>query len=122
MPAGGSALPPGELGSGEDPRVAAVTSQGRLLVFALAGLPELVRGKGVKLINVPPAQFKSGADRLVGAAVLGPRDSLKVYAGQRYLRLKPKDLVHYGGERARRGLMLPRGFRRVDGVEVEWRG
>ena len=122
VPAGGSALPPGQLGSGEGQQVAAVTSQGRLLVFPLADLPELARGKGVKLINIPAPLFKAGEDRLVGAAVLGRRDALKVYAGQRYLRLKPRDLEHYAGERARRGLKLPRGFQRVDRVEAERRG
>ena len=122
VPAGGSALPPGELGAGDNQRVAAVTSQGRLLVFPLASLPELARGKGVKLINIPTAAFKAGEEHLVGAAVLGQRDALMVYAGQRYLRLKPKDLEHYTGERARRGLKLPRGFQRVDGVTAERRG
>ena len=122
VPAGGSALQPGELEPGEDRRVAAVTSQGRLLVFPLAALPELARGKGVKLINIPAPAFQAGEERLVGAAVLGRRDALIVHAGQRYLRLKPRDLENYAGERARRGLMLPRGFRRVDAVEVERRG
>ena len=106
----------------QDQRVAAVSSQGRLLVFPLAELPELARGKGVKLINIPPADFKTGQDHLVGVAVLAARDALKVYAGQRYLRLKFKDLANYGGERARRGLKLPRGFQRVEKVEVERRG
>ena len=122
VPAGATALPPGQTGSGEGRQVAAVTSQGRLLLFPLDNLPELARGKGVKFINIPAPAFKAGEERLVGAAVLGRRDALKVYAGQRYLRLKPRDLKHYTGERARRGLMLPRGFRRVDGVEVERRG
>ncbi len=122
VPAGASALPPEPLGSGEGRQVAAVTNQGRLLLFALDNLPELARGKGVKLINIPPAAFKAGEEQLVGAVVLGERDALKVHAGQRYLRLKPKDLEHYAGERARRGLKLPRGFRRVDGVDVERRG
>ena len=122
VPAGGVALPPGLLIAGHDRQVAAVTSQGRLLVFALASLPEMARGKGVKLINIPASAFKTGEERLVGAEVLGRRDALKVHAGQRYLRLKPKDLEHYVGERARRGLLLPRGFRRVDAIEVERRG
>ena len=122
VPKGGVALPPGELGTGEGQSVAAVTGQGRLLVFPLADLPELARGRGVKLINIPTPVFKAGEDHLVGAGVLGRRDSLKVYAGQRYLRLKAKDLVHYACERARRGLKLPRGFQRVDRIEVERRG
>ena len=122
VPSGAVAQPPVPVGPEQDQRVAAVSSQGRLLVFPLAELPELARGKGVKLINIPPADFKTGQDHLVGVAVLAARDALKVYAGQRYLRLKFKDLANYGGERARRGLKLPRGFQRVEKVEVERRG
>ena len=122
VPAGGAALLPAPVGAGADPQVAVVTSQGRLLVFGLTELPELARGKGVKLINIPAAAFKSGEDHLVGVAVLTARDALKVYAGQRYLRLKFKDLQNYRGDRARRGLKLPRGFQRVETIEVERRG
>ena len=122
VPAGGAALLPAPVGAGEDPQVAVVTSQGRLLMFGLTELPELARGKGVKLINIPTAAFKSGEDHLVGVAVLTARDALKVYAGQRYLRLKFKDLENYRGDRARRGLKLPRGFQRVETIEVERRG
>ena len=119
VPAGGAALPPVAVGPEDGQSVAAVTSQGRLLVFPLADLPQLMRGKGVKLINIPAGAFKAGEEHLVGAAVLGRRDALKIHAGQRYLRLKPKDLGHYAGERARRGLKLPRGFQRVERVELE---
>ena len=122
VPAGGAALLPAPVGAGEHPQVAVVTSQGRLLMFGLTELPELARGKGVKLINVPPAAFKAGEDHVVGVAVLAARDALKVYAGQRYLRLKFKDLQNYRGDRARRGLKLPRGFQRVEMIEVERRG
>ena len=44
---------------------------------------------------------------------------LLVRAGQRHLRMKLKDLEHYVGQRALRGHKLPRGFQRVDGVDVE---
>ena len=122
VPAGGSALLPAPVAAGENPQVVAVTGQGRLLMFPMAELPELARGKGVKLINIPPAAFKAGEDHVVGVAVLAARDALKVYAGQRYLRLKFKDLENYRGDRARRGLKLPRGFQRVETIEVERRG
>jgi len=40
-------------------------------------------------------------------------------AGKRTLSLKADDLEHYKGERGRRGSKLPRGFQRVDGLQVE---
>ena len=55
----------------------------------------------------------------VGVVVLGARDELLVHAGQRHLRMKPKDLESYIGERARRGRKLPRGFQKVDRLTVD---
>ena len=119
VPKGGVALPPASVGDGDEPLVVAVTSQGRMLAFPLADVPELSRGKGNKLINVPSAAFKSGEETVVGVAVIYESDRLLVVAGQRHLSLKRKDLEHYIGERARRGSKLPRGFQKVDGFEVE---
>ena len=123
VPSGGTALPPVMIEPGlhdaDSASVAAVTNQGRLLVFALKDLPELAKGKGNKLLNVPTAAFKSGEEELVGAVVVGEKDELLVHAGQRHLRLKAKDLESYAGERARRGRRLPRGFQKVDRLSVE---
>jgi topoisomerase-4 subunit A len=44
--------------------------------------------------------------------------SLKVLAGSRHITLKGRDLDAYRGERGKRGGRLPRGFQRVDGLEV----
>ena len=123
VPTGGIALPPVMIEPGlhdaENANVAAVTNQGRMLVFALKDLPELAKGKGNKLLNVPSAAFKSGEEELVGAVVVGEKDELLVHAGQRHLRLKAKDLESYAGERARRGRRLPRGFQKVERLSVE---
>ncbi len=51
-------------------------------------------------------------------AVLGPADDLVVRSGQRHMTLKAGDLGHYAGERGRRGLVLPRGWRGVDALEA----
>ena len=90
VPAGGFALPPllidSSLFEAANASVAAVTDQGRMLVFPLKDLPELARGKGNKLINVPSAAFKAGEEQLVGAVALEKKDELLVHAGQRHLR------------------------------------
>ncbi len=119
VPKEGTSLTPVTL-SGEDAlNVVAVTDQGRMLVFPLEEVPELSRGKGNKLINIPTAAFKSGEEQMVAVEVLGPDDELLVLAGQRHLRMKARDLEHYLGERARRGRKLPRGFQKVDSLAVE---
>jgi len=121
VPSGGVALMPCVFSPSEkaEALVAAVTSQGRLLVFPLKDLPELSRGKGNKLINVPSAAFKSGEETMVSVAVIHAGADLLVHAGQRHLRMKRKDLQHYLGERARRGHKLPRGFQKADLLSVE---
>ncbi|GMU76846.1 MAG: DNA topoisomerase (ATP-hydrolyzing) [Gammaproteobacteria bacterium] len=108
--------PPGEFPG--PARVAAVSSAGHLLVFPAADLPELPRGKGNRILGIPAAKLKSGEERLVAVAVLGPSDDLLVHSGQRQMTLKPADLAHYAGERGHRGLVLPRGWRGVDGLGV----
>lgn len=121
VPAGGLALAPCPIDAAhiDQAWVASVTNQGRLLVFPLKELPELNRGKGNKLINVPTPAFKAGEERMIAVQVLSESQELVVHAGQRLLRLKHKDLGNYIGERARRGRKLPRGFQKVDHLTVE---
>jgi len=46
------------------------------------------------------------------------RGGLRITAGSRHITLKNKDLDHYRGDRARRGLKLPRGFQKVEAIDV----
>jgi topoisomerase-4 subunit A len=87
-------------------------------MFSVADLPELERGRGNKLIEIPRARLQSG-ERLAGIAVVAEGSGeVTLYAGQRKLTLKWADLVEYGGNRAQRGGLLPRGLRRVDRIET----
>ena len=112
--AGASVLPPQPLGA-DAAHLAVATSSGRLLVFPLPQVPVLGRGKGQKLIGIPAKAFDEG-ERLVAVQGLAPTEKLTVYAGARHATLRPKDLENYLGNRAQRGLLLPRGFRRVTGL------
>ena len=119
VPKGARALAPFEFDEKENQYVAAVTTQGRLLVFSLDELPELARGKGNKIINIPTASWKAREETMLAARVLAEGQVLIVLSGARHLRMKMRDLEHYLGERARRGRKLPRGFQKVDGLLVE---
>ena len=99
--------------------VVAATTAGHLLAFPLSDLPEMNRGKGNKIINIPPKLLKAGQEKVAGMAVVSQAGKVLVWAGRRYLRLKWSDLEHYLGERAKRGLKLPRGFQKVDRLETE---
>jgi topoisomerase-4 subunit A len=99
--------------------LAAVTNEGRLLVFPVRDLPELAKGKGNKIINIPAGRASAREEIMVGAKVVGAKDTLLVYSGKRKLKLKGADLEHYLGERGRRGNKLPRGFQNVSGLDIE---
>ncbi|AMO54387.1 DNA topoisomerase IV subunit A [Endozoicomonas montiporae] len=103
---------------GDDQLLAAVTNEGRMLVFPLSELPKLGRGKGNKIISIATARAADRVEILVALAVFSRDDSLVLRAGKRHVKLKPADLEHYHGERGRRGNKLPRGFQKVDSVEV----
>ncbi|MGN2245810.1 DNA topoisomerase IV subunit A [Frateuria sp. GZRR35] len=100
-------------------RIVVVTTEGHLLMFSVAELPELDKGKGNKLIEVPKAKLTSGEERVAGIAVVAEgKGEVTLYAGQRKLTLRWNDLVEYGGNRATRGGLLPRGLRRVERIET----
>jgi topoisomerase-4 subunit A len=112
VPAGAQVLPPQLVHDRGSDRVAAVTSGGRLLLFPLRELPQLARGKGVRIIGL------RRGERLVAAAVLPEGAHLKVHAGKHFRHFKPAELAPFEGERARRGAALPRGFQGVTSLEV----
>ncbi|HUQ53984.1 MAG TPA: DNA topoisomerase IV subunit A [Gammaproteobacteria bacterium] len=95
--------------------LAAASTDGRLLVFKVAELPELPRGKGNKILAVPS---KDGVT-LAAICVLGKEQALRIDSGERHMTIKPADLAHYAGERGRRGMALPRGWRTVDRLSAE---
>ncbi|MEO7433749.1 MAG: DNA topoisomerase IV subunit A [Dokdonella sp.] len=98
-------------------RLVVATSAGHVLMFSVAELPELDKGgKGNKLIEIPKVKLANG-ERVVGIAVVAEgKGEVTLYAGQRKLTLKWADLVEYGGTRASRGSLLPRGLQRVERI------
>jgi len=118
LPDGAKVLKPVPVHNESD-LLAVVTLQGRLLIFPVADLPALARGKGNKLIQIPPVDLTTGKDFVVAILAIPENSPLKVVSGKRFLTLKAADIEHYTGSRAKRGLALPRGFQRVDGLECE---
>ena len=89
-----------------DSRVAAVSGDGRLLLFPAEELPEAASGRGVLLIGLKKSE------RLAAATVIGLRDRLIVHCGERKMTLRGQALEGYLGKRALRGRMLPRGWQK----------
>ena len=118
IPKGGRILNP-KMVSDANSLIAAVSNEGRMLVFPIAELPELARGKGNKIINIPGSRLQSREEFVMDYAVIPVGESLVVHSGKRYLVMKGADLEHYRGERGRRGHKLPRGFQKVDRLDVQ---
>ena len=83
-------------------QVAVVGTNKKLLVFGLSELPEMSRGKGIKLQNY------SKGDILSDARVFMSSDGLTWGKGG----LSAKELSKYVGSRAQAGKVIPKGFPR----------
>lgn len=118
LPENAQVLHPSLLLEPEQALLAAVSNDGRLLVFPVTELPELARGKGNKIMNIPAARAQSREEYVIAVSVIYPGQQLVLFSGKRHITLKGSDLEHYRGERGRRGNKLPRGFQKVDKVEV----
>jgi topoisomerase IV subunit A len=116
LPTGAKVMTPAPIPSADD-LLAVATLQGRLLIFPAHDLPELAKGKGNKLIQIPSGDIVSGKDAVVAVTALTAGSELKILSGKRFVTLKAMDIEHYTGNRANRGNALPRGFQKVDGLE-----
>jgi topoisomerase IV subunit A len=115
LPTGAKVVRPALITNQSD-LLAVVTLQGKLLIFPVIELPELAKGKGNKIIQIPSKDLATDKDRVVAMAAIPVNGQLVVVAGKRQLTFKANDIAHYSGNRANRGLNLPKGFQKVDGV------
>ncbi len=110
----GRAVVPAPVPSGEECLIAGVSSIGRLLLFEMEELPELAKGKGNKIINIPTKKYQGGEEKMVAVAVVPEDGRLEVFSGSRKMTVKWGDLDDYYGDRALRGSLLPQGWRKVE--------
>jgi topoisomerase-4 subunit A len=118
VPKGCVVMPPRRLPDQGSARIAAVSNEGRLLVFDVEQLPEMGKGKGNRMLDIPGPRAARREEFLRDTVILPEGASLIVHAGKRKLTLKPADLAYYSGERGRRGSKLPRGLQKVERLEV----
>lgn len=93
-------------------RIAVLSSSGRLLIYSLADLPVMNRGKGNKLIALESHETVRAMVGLVAGA------SLVIMSGSRPLTLKDSDVAHYSGKRGQRGHLLPRGYQKAESMQM----
>ncbi|WP_318478822.1 DNA topoisomerase IV subunit A [Photobacterium leiognathi] len=119
VPENAAVLPPQPVDNIDSDEILAITNEGRMLLFPIKDLPQLGKGKGNKIINIPSARAKAREEFLSYLAVIGADTHVTLHAGKRKLCLKPADLDNFRGERGRRGSMLPRGLQRVTRMEID---
>ncbi|MEZ5587205.1 MAG: DNA topoisomerase IV subunit A [Sedimenticolaceae bacterium] len=119
LPPGARVLRPSPITDADTDRLVAVTSDGRMLVIPANDLPELTRGKGNKIIGIPPKAVAERTEYVIDILAVPDGGRVRLNSGKRYLNLRAADLNAYEGERGRRGNKLPRGFQKVDGVELD---
>ncbi|MGR5502285.1 DNA topoisomerase IV subunit A [Vibrio sp. DNB22_10_4] len=119
LPQASEVMTPATVGDLESDEILAITNQGRMLLFPIKDLPQLGKGKGNKIINIPSAKAKAREEFVSHLMALPQGVSITLYAGKRKLGLKASDLDNFRGERGRRGGLLPRGLQRVTRIEVD---
>ncbi|WP_317474217.1 DNA topoisomerase IV subunit A, partial [Cronobacter sakazakii] len=102
----------------DDDMLLAITAAGRMLMFPVADLPQLSKGKGNKIISIPSADAAKGDDKLAYLTILPPQSTVTLHVGKRKIKLRPEELQKVHGERGRRGTLM-RGLQRIDSVEVD---
>ncbi len=118
VPDGAMVLPPALVLAPES-LVVVMSSEGKLLAFPVADVPEMPRGKGNKLYDIPGRKAAAREELMTGIAVVPPKGSLRLWAGEKQKTLEWADLKAYRGQRAQRGAVLPRGWpRTVEGLEA----
>jgi topoisomerase IV subunit A len=119
IPAGAKVLPPVRVRSLEDDWIVAVSSEGHMLVTELAELPQMSKGKGNKIINVPPAKIKAAEEWICAIDLIQDGEKLTIYAGKKHKTMKAGEVDEHAGERGKRGFKLARGYQKVDKMQVE---
>jgi topoisomerase-4 subunit A len=113
------ALPPAKIGDMTTDLIAAVSSAGHMLLTPVEQLPQMSKGKGNKIINVPAKLLKAGEEKVATITIVPEHGKLVVHSGKKYKTMKTTELEGYLGDRGRRGLKLSQGFRTVDRLVVE---
>ncbi|WP_416695981.1 DNA topoisomerase IV subunit A [Candidatus Pseudothioglobus sp. Uisw_050_01] len=98
--------------------VAVATNRARLLIFPISELPHLSKGKGNKLIQIANKDFIDREEFVIGVCAIKDNQKLKVQYGKKHKKYSFEELVNFVSHRARKGLILPGVFKKVDSIEA----
>ena len=111
-------ITPKILSAVEENFIASITQEGKMLIIEAGELPILGKGKGNKIISIDKKKFEAKEDQLMYLVTFKKGESIKLYSGKQHFVIKPSDLDNFLGNRGRKGNFLPKGYRKVDKVEV----
>ena len=117
IPEGAELLAPVAIKELDNQQIVAITSDGYIAVIALNELPQLSKGKGNKIINIPPKRLQAKEEIVAAIHCLGENDRIKVHVGKKFKSMDHRELQDYLVERGKRGSKLPRGWQNVDWIE-----
>jgi topoisomerase IV subunit A len=118
VPEAALVLPPA-LVPAPDALLAVVSSEGKLLVFPVADVPEMPRGKGNKLYDISGKRLAAREEFVAGIAVIPKGGALLLWSAEQFKTLEWAELKEYRGQRAQRGSVLRRGWpRKIDRLEA----
>ena len=98
--------------------IVAVSSDGYMGLLDVKSLPQLHKGKGNKILGIPPQRLKSKAESVRYVVCLSEKQKLIVHSGKKYKSMNREELETYRIERGKRGRQLPRGYQNVSQLEV----
>lgn len=111
-------LPPVRVHAIQTDTLVLLSSSGYLLLVSLLDLPVLGKGKGNKLMALKKGGLGIADETLQWLAILPAGGVLTLHAGKRSKTFKAAELEPYRSERAKRGMLLPKGFHVITGLEI----
>ena len=84
----------------------------KLLIFPLAGVSEMAKGKGNRLMAI------SKSSRIVFAALCGLNQTLTLVSAKKKLILKPSEWKGYMADIGSRGQKLPKGTENIQTLTI----
>ncbi len=95
-----------------------ITDDAYVLVVEREEIPMLGRGKGNKLIQIPPKLMQAGI-RLKQVIALNGDETLRFKVGRRKENIEPDMWLQWLGNRAKRGKSLPKGMENYKTIEIQ---
>jgi topoisomerase-4 subunit A len=121
VPPGARVLPPVSVRDLDADWIVCVTQEGYMAVIPLLSLPVMGRGKGIKIVNIPTKRLKAGSEELACIELVQDGEKVTVHAGRKHKTMPAAEVDEYAVDRGKRGYKLPRGYQKVDRLEVHRR-